>query len=83
MLASNANYDLSHPAPGTHFNQSMQDRITNDQAVEAAFFAVGGAALVTGAVLYIVGVRQDKHAHISFIPSLAPGSVAGRLQLQF
>jgi tetratricopeptide (TPR) repeat protein len=83
VLASNANHDLSHPAPNTRFTQSMEDRIHTDQAVEAACFAVGGAALVTGAVLYIAGARQDKPARISFIPSLSPGAVAGRLQLRF
>jgi tetratricopeptide (TPR) repeat protein len=49
---------VNRPKPGTPFSPALVDTLNRDQALEATFFAVGGAALITGAVVAIVGVRR-------------------------
>jgi tetratricopeptide (TPR) repeat protein len=73
---------VNRPKPGTPFSPALVDTLNRDQALEATFFAVGGAALVTGAVVAILGARrlrsQRKLAWQPFINAGAAGvAVAG------
>jgi tetratricopeptide (TPR) repeat protein len=82
-LASSANHDLSHPAANTRFDPALEDRMKLDQSLGAAWFAIGGAAVVTGTVLYVLGRREDRPPRVSFSPSLSADRLAGVLRLQF
>ena len=66
----------------------MQDRRNTYQALDVAFFVVGGAALATGLTLYLVG-RHDEHRRYlieraQLAPAIGPNSagltLAGRFQ---
>jgi tetratricopeptide (TPR) repeat protein len=81
-LANSARNDLSHPAADTRFDPALEDRMKLDQSLGAAFFAVGGAALVTGTVLYLLGRREGKRS-VSFSQMLSPRRVAGELRIEF
>jgi tetratricopeptide (TPR) repeat protein len=49
---------VNRPRPGTPFSPALVDTLNRDQALEATFFAVGGAALVAGTVVAILGGRR-------------------------
>jgi tetratricopeptide (TPR) repeat protein len=70
---------VNRPKPGTPFSPSLVDTLNRDQALEASFFAIGGAALITGAVVAILGGRklrsERKLAWAPFIQSGATGAV--------
>jgi hypothetical protein len=58
QLADAAN----HPKPDTVFDPSILDRGRTSQALETSFYAVGGAAAVSGVTLLIVAARRNHHA---------------------
>jgi tetratricopeptide (TPR) repeat protein len=81
-LASTARNDLSHPAPDTRFDPTLEERMKLDQTLGATFFAIGGAALVTGTVLYVLGKHEGSRA-MAVVPSVSPTSVMGTLRFEF
>jgi tetratricopeptide (TPR) repeat protein len=46
-------------------------------------YAIGAAAIATGAILYIVGWPSDKSTNVSLLPALAPDSASMTLQGRF
>jgi tetratricopeptide (TPR) repeat protein len=68
-LAKVANDDVENPADGTH-DPGAEDRRNTFQTLDAVFFAVGGAAVVTGLTLYLLG-RRDA-TRVSIAPMFGP-----------
>jgi hypothetical protein len=58
VLAGNESDRLSHPTTGTRFD----DKGLGYQNAEIGLLVVGGAALVTGVVLFVIGHREGKRA---------------------
>lgn len=56
-LANDAN---RHIVTGDMWNPSTQDRRNTYQALDVAFFTIGGVAVATGLTLYLLG-RHDEH----------------------
>jgi tetratricopeptide (TPR) repeat protein len=55
-----------------------------DQILEGVFFGLGGAAVVTGAVLLALGYREAAHPpRIALRPALAPGLAGASAQVRF
>jgi tetratricopeptide (TPR) repeat protein len=66
---------VNHPRPGTSFSPTLVDTLDRDQALEATFFAVGSAALITGAALAIVGGRRWRsERRLAWAPIVQPGA---------
>ncbi len=66
------------------FDQTKLNSSNTFETIEFISFGVGGAALATGIVLYIVGASSSGHDQtVSFVPLLAPGmggiALSGRL----
>jgi tetratricopeptide (TPR) repeat protein len=57
-LTASTNTKLNHPATDAAFDPSLASRGQTYQTLEGVFFAVGGAALVTGVVIYVVGAKR-------------------------
>jgi tetratricopeptide (TPR) repeat protein len=60
VLASNAGSDLTRQAKAGSFSYSDQQNGKRDQLLEPIFLAIGGAALVTGVVLWVLGNREGR-----------------------
>jgi tetratricopeptide (TPR) repeat protein len=75
-MAKLANDDIENPGDGV-FDPSAQDRRNTFQALDAVFFAVGGAAAVTGLTLYLIG-RRGSHK-LAIAPAAGPGIVGASL----
>lgn len=56
-LASDAN---RHIVTGNTWSSSTEDRRNTYQALDAAFFAIGGVAVATGVVLYLIGRHDER-----------------------
>jgi tetratricopeptide (TPR) repeat protein len=73
-LTHSAGDAVNHPKPGTPFSSSLVDTLNRDQALEATFFAVGGAALVAGTAVAVVGARQwRRERRLAWAPLVQPG----------
>jgi hypothetical protein len=57
--------EVNHPAGGSMFDPSLISRGKVYQAAEACLFAVGGAGLVTGAILEIVRAHHLQHERLA------------------
>jgi hypothetical protein len=59
-LAKQASDDLERP--GSTFDPALQDRLDLYQRLDAACFALGGAAAVAGTVVLALGARRARAA---------------------
>jgi tetratricopeptide (TPR) repeat protein len=76
VLAKNAS-DAVSAADRAHqpYDQAMYNAGKTDQIIEGVLLGVGGAAVVTGVVLFVVGHREAKRAPVATIaPRLSPTS---------
>jgi tetratricopeptide (TPR) repeat protein len=64
------------------FSAAKESAGKSEQIAEGVLLGVGGAAVVTGVVLVIVGQRARHHA-VALVPSLAPGSAGAVLSGSF
>jgi tetratricopeptide (TPR) repeat protein len=55
--------------------RSLDDRGHRDDAIAAIAGISGGAAVITGAVLYGLGVRSERAQHLAFVPHRDGGEV--------
>lgn len=83
VLAKSAFDEINTPAPGYVFRPETRDALKTDQVLEAVFFAVGGAAVVAGVTVAVLGWREARAgAHRARLN--VGGSLAGAaLQLGF
>lgn len=68
-LAKSANDDVNSPS-NNRFDPSAEDRRNTYQAVDVAFFAIGGVAAATGITIYFLG-RRAAH-RVAALPSATP-----------
>jgi tetratricopeptide (TPR) repeat protein len=59
-LTASVNNNLNHPPAEAAFDPSLEQRGTTYQTLSGVFFAVGGVAVVSGTVIYIVGARRAR-----------------------
>lgn len=83
-LANNAN---GHIVQGDTWSLGQQSARNGYEAGSIACFAVGGAALVTGMALYLVGRHEDRRKYsveqIQFTPAVGPRAVSASLTGSF
>jgi tetratricopeptide (TPR) repeat protein len=73
VLAKNASDQLTHGTPGSMYNVTLDRQGRAEQNAAIALYAVGGAALVAGAVAWGLGWRAERGARRFVIaPSLGP-----------
>jgi len=77
-LASQANGEVI--TSDNRFSASAEDRRNGYQLGDAVCFAVGGAAVVTGAVLWALGARESR---VRVSASIQPGSFSASLSGSF
>jgi tetratricopeptide (TPR) repeat protein len=88
VLAKNAGDDLTRLTNmmGT-FDYDKQQTGLRDQVVAGVLLGVGGAALATGVVLYVLGQRDARaarrHSAVSIMPTIAHGFAGAQLQSAF
>jgi tetratricopeptide (TPR) repeat protein len=70
-LTAGIDHDLNHPQPGTPFDKDLESRGRSYQAASIAMFAVGGAAVITGAALIAVGATRARR--LALVPG--PGAL--------
>ncbi|HWE26769.1 MAG TPA: tetratricopeptide repeat protein [Polyangia bacterium] len=81
---AHVNDTLNNP-PSTMptYNKSLEQKGRTDQALETAFFAVGGAALVAGVTALVVGELAVKRNTFAFVPSVGPTHAAATFRVRF
>ncbi len=87
-ITSNINGKLNSPAQPSNggrpiFSKTLEAKGRTDQALETAFFAVGGAAVVAGVATLIVGSKRLKRMTYAVAPAIGPHEVAATLSLRF
>lgn len=70
---------------GQPFDPSKEAQGKTDTIVSGVMFGVGGAAVVTGGVLLVLGVREGKlgESKVSLAPMLSPTSIGATGTLRF
>jgi tetratricopeptide (TPR) repeat protein len=81
-LAKSAGDDLTRQAEGGTFSYDDEQRGKRDQLLSSLFLAVGGAAVVTGVVLYVIGHRESRRAR-SRPMALLPAVDSATAQVRF
>jgi tetratricopeptide (TPR) repeat protein len=83
-LTASINHELNHPAAGAPaFDVSLERRGNTYQALETSFFVIGGAALVSGVVLYAVGARRAHALRTEITPSVGTHAAGAALRFAF
>lgn len=70
---------------GDAFDPSKEAEGKTDTIVSGVMFGVGGAAVVTGGVLLVLGLREGKvhESKVSFVPMLSPTSMGAAASVRF
>ncbi len=83
-LTASVNHQLNHPPAQAPFDPGLERRGETYQALETAFFVVGGAALVTGIIVYAVGhTRAHAATHASVAPVVGTHAAGASLRFGF
>jgi len=82
IVGQNANDEIQNAPQGYLFNPATQDALKIDYPAGLALIGVGGAALIVGAAVLAVGVRE-RHRNVAFVPALAPRSAGAVMRLSF
>jgi tetratricopeptide (TPR) repeat protein len=64
------------------FSSAKESAGKSDDVAMGVLLGVGGAAVVTGVVLVVLG-RREAHHHLALLPSLSPGVAGALLQGSF
>ena len=75
-LTASANNTINNPPRGAVWDVGYQNRATLDRSLSISFFAVGGAALVTGVALVVVGARHERPRSVALMPAATSPSLA-------
>jgi len=77
VLAQKAGDDLTRLTREGKPYDAAKDRAGHNYTIaEGVLLGVGAAAVVVGAALLAVGVRQERAARVTWMPSIAPGQAA-------
>jgi tetratricopeptide (TPR) repeat protein len=83
VLAVQASDRMTHPKPGDVFSPSTESTLKTEHALGVTFLALGSAAVVTGVVLYALGVRAQRAHTVALLPVMSPTTVGGTLHVAF
>jgi hypothetical protein len=83
-LTANINHQLNQPSGSTPtYNKSLEARGRTDQALETAFFVVGGAAVAAGVATLVVGTQKLKRNTFALAPVVGPSQVGASFSVGF
>lgn len=83
-LAAQAGDDLTKLDQNMQtFDPSKQSTGKTDQLLEGVLLGIGGAAIVTGVVVYVLGHREAKASHVAATPLLGPQTAGAALRVSF
>jgi tetratricopeptide (TPR) repeat protein len=68
---------------GPVYNPGDYDTMKLTESLGYAFFGIGGAAVVAGVVVAVLGVRQERAAKVALLPSLSPRHAGLSLHVGF
>ena len=86
VLAKQAGDDLTAlNNSGGQFDRAKEDAGLLNQTLSGVMLGVGAAAVVTGVVVGVLGVRQDRRSptHAAISPLFAPGFAGASASLSF
>lgn len=83
-LAAKASDDLTKLDQNMQtFDPSKQSSGKTDQLLEGVFLGVGGAAIVAGVVVYVLGHREAKASRVAMTPLVGPQTMGAALKMSF
>jgi len=84
-LAAANRRELEQPVAGYRFSAATEDAMNLDQRVAIGLFAAGGAAIASGVIVGVLGLREPRAAErrVSFVPAVGPGRVAATVDIRF
>ncbi len=87
-LTASANQDLNHPQPPAGgglpiYSRAAEAQARTYQTLETPSFVIGGAALVAGVTVFVLGTRKIKHNTFALVPLAGPGQVGASFGLEF
>jgi len=68
-VAHSAADEINHPAPGYVFNPATESAVKTDQLAGGVLLGIGGAAVVAGTVLAILGAREARPSKLAVLPT--------------
>jgi tetratricopeptide (TPR) repeat protein len=74
---------ITNAPAGSTFDYAVEQRALTNRNVAIAGFAVGGAALVAGTVVLVLGTRERSRAHALLAPAIGSGMVGVVAQGRF
>ena len=84
VLAKQASDKLTNGTPGAPYDKNLDRQGRTDQNAAIAMYAVGGAAVAAGAVLFGLGWRDaHRRTAVAIVPSLSPQQVGAYAIVQF
>jgi tetratricopeptide (TPR) repeat protein len=78
-----ASYENQHIVNGTSWNASTEDKRDLYQRLDVSFFVIGGAAVLTGAILYGVGRHEGQGMRVQITPAVGPRFAAASISGSF
>ncbi|MGZ3426194.1 MAG: tetratricopeptide repeat protein [Polyangia bacterium] len=83
-LTANINHQLNQPSASMPtYNKSLESRGRTDQALETAFFVVGGAAVAASVATLVIGTQKVKRNSFALAPVVGPGHVGASVSVGF
>ena len=67
-VARSAANEINHPVPGYIFNPATESAVKTDQLAGGILLGIGGAAVVAGTVLAILGAREARPSKLAVLP---------------
>jgi len=65
------------------FDPAKQSAGKTDQLLEGVFFGIGGAAVVAGVIVFVLGRHQAKAARVAVTPVLSPRLAGAAVEVRF
>jgi tetratricopeptide (TPR) repeat protein len=83
VLAKDASDQITNAAPGTTFDPSLAQNGRTFEAAGIGLLAGGGAAVVAGTVLYVLGLKQSGNPRLAITPSVGARHAALTATIRF
>jgi tetratricopeptide (TPR) repeat protein len=81
---ASVNHTLNNPPPTMPtYNKALESRGRTDQALETAFFVIGGAAVAASVATLVIGTQKVKRNSFALAPVAGPGRVGASLSVSF
>ncbi|HEY1585425.1 MAG TPA: tetratricopeptide repeat protein [Polyangia bacterium] len=81
---ASVNHALNNPSsPSPVYNHTLEGKGRTDQALETAFFVVGGVAVATGVTALVLGTLKIKNNTFALAPVVGPTRVGATFRVSF